>query len=79
MLPREILGLRSSEIAGNAYFSINFAFSKLSRRATKFLEKGHFAQAFEKWRGHVSPVPPGSYVHKCPTNYLPLNCSKLLL
>ena len=50
MLPREILKLRSSEIAVNAYFSI-FAFSKLSRRVTKLQEKGKFSRVFEKWGG----------------------------
>ena len=65
MLLRESLKLRSSEITRNVYFSIYFASSKFSKRATKLHRKGHFVRDFEK-RGHMPPVPPcvpGSYVH----------------
>ena len=44
----EILRLRSSEITGNVYFSIYFAFLKFSTRTTRSHEKGHFDQAFDK-------------------------------
>ena len=63
MPPREILILRSSEIAENVHFAINSASSKLSRRTTKLHEKGYFARVFEKWEEHVPLGPPSSYVH----------------
>ena len=43
MLPREILKLRSSEIAGSSVALVSFASSESSSRATKLHEKRHFA------------------------------------
>ena len=48
MIHREVLRVISSKITGNVYYSIFFASSKSSRRATKLHEKGHFARVFEK-------------------------------
>jgi len=48
MLHREILKVIFFKITGNVYFSIFFASSKSSKRATKLDEKGHFARVFEK-------------------------------
>ena len=58
MVPREILKLRSSEIAGNVYFTRYFASSESSRKATKLHDKGHFVQDFEKCGGPVPLYPP---------------------
>ena len=44
------------------YFSICFASSKFSKRASKLHEKEHFARDL-KVGGHEPTVPPGSYVH----------------
>ena len=59
MLLREILKLRSSEVARNMYFSICFASSKFSKRASKLHEKEHFARDLKSGGGgHEPTVPP---------------------
>ena len=63
ILPREILKLGSSEIAGNVYFLFIFVFSKFARRAVKLHQKGHFPRVFEKRRARAPCFPSGSYVH----------------
>ena len=68
MLLREILKLRSSEVAGNVYFSIHFCISKLSRRATKLHEKKCTLSESLKCGGHVPLVPPRflrPWLHDC--------------
>ena len=62
MLPRQILNLRSSEIAENVYFASCFCIFKAFEAGNLVLKKGALAESL-KSGGYVPPVPPGSYVH----------------
>ena len=55
--PEGILNLRSSVIARIMHFSIYFASSEFSRRATKSHERGYFARVFESVE-YASAMPP---------------------
>ena len=55
--------LRSSEITGTCILLVVLVSSKVSGRATKLHEKGHFARIFESGGGARVPVPFGFYVH----------------
>ena len=67
MLPREILKLRSSEIAENVYFTSCFCIFKAFKEGNQVNEKGHFARAFEKWRW-VRAMP--MFVHYSVSYYM---------
>ena len=62
MLPRDILKIRSSEIAGKVHFLFISAFSKFSRRATELHEMGLLTESMKSEGAHA-PVPPISHVH----------------
>ena len=47
MLHREILKLRSSEIAGNVYFSIHLAFSRFLRRQPICMERATLPESLK--------------------------------
>ena len=57
MLPRKILKLRSSEIAGNMYFASYFCIFESSRRATKLYERGTLPEIL-KIGGSTCPLCP---------------------
>ena len=57
MLLLEIVKLLYSEIAGNMYFSIYFAFSKFSRRTSKLHEKGTLPNSLKSGVGTCSLCP----------------------
>ena len=63
MVPREILKLRTSEIARNVYFLFIFASSKFLTRPTKLHGKKDLARDFEKW-GACPLYFPNSYVQR---------------
>ena len=62
MLPREILKLRASEVARKCIFLFIFEFPKLSKRATKLLEKVTFPQSLRSGGGTFSMVPTSMLV-----------------
>ena len=61
MLLQEILKLRSSEIAGNMYFSTNFCIFKVFKEGSQ----GALVRVFENWRGTcplcLPPIPTSMF------------------